>query len=145
MINVCVCHKHIINRCCIYRNILIFVDVCPLLHTTVHQNMFFSDLQIMTTTCYLMRCTNKFYPHRKTPFYIVFLFLICSYVIRIKSYSSIFIRCYLPTYLYKFHSYYIPVQRSKFISCYTKNYLSAFYLFFLIHQTDYFSSSCPCR
>ena len=67
MINMCVCHEHIIHRCCIHRNLLIHIQIRSLLHTTIHQYMFIPECYIMTASCHLMRCTQKFYLHLSFP------------------------------------------------------------------------------
>ena len=57
MINVCVCHEHIIHRCCIHRNLLIHIQIRSLLHTTINQNIFPFSLKEMTAKEYEACCT----------------------------------------------------------------------------------------
>ena len=53
VVNMRMCHKHIIDRCRIYRNLLIDIQIRPLLHTTIYQKMRFPKRHIMAASRYL--------------------------------------------------------------------------------------------
>ena len=54
MVNVRVRHQHEINQCCIHGNLLILVDIRPLLHAAVDKDVLLSQPEIMTTSGHLM-------------------------------------------------------------------------------------------
>ena len=60
MINMRMCHKHIIDLPRIDRDFLILINIRSLFHTTVYQKIFLSDLYIMAAARYFMRCPQKF-------------------------------------------------------------------------------------
>ena len=60
MVNMGMGNQYIVNFGRIDRNLLIFIQIRSLLHSAVHQQMDVSHLHIMTASCHLMGCPQKF-------------------------------------------------------------------------------------
>ena len=67
MVDVGMCQENIIDHGFLNRKIHIFVNVLPLLHTAVDQDVLAACLQIMTAACHFMGCTDKCQFHRLLP------------------------------------------------------------------------------
>ena len=53
MVNMRMCYKHVIDRCRIHWDLLIYIQIRSLLHTTVYQKMRFPKRHIVAASRYL--------------------------------------------------------------------------------------------